>query len=101
MGCPNKCSNRGVCLSMRNMAAAKNALPISPSTTYGNDPVRPDFVKLGCETYSFRVFSLQHSSTWDSDRIYGCVCDSRWAVGTASNELQATEFFGADCSKRT
>ncbi|KAG3248892.1 hypothetical protein PI124_g6449 [Phytophthora idaei] len=79
MSCPNDCSDRGTCMSMRNMAAAKNALPISPPTTYGDDPF---------------------SSTWDADRIFGCVCDSGWAVGTASGELQATEYFGADCSKR-
>ncbi|KAL7680968.1 putative EGF-like domain-containing protein [Plasmopara halstedii] len=79
MGCPNDCSHRGTCLSMRDMAAAKNANPISSPTTYDNDPF---------------------SSSWDSDRIYGCVCDSSWAVGTASGELQATEYFGADCSNR-
>ncbi|KAG2768448.1 hypothetical protein PC129_g3802 [Phytophthora cactorum] len=79
MSCPNDCSDRGTCMSMRNMAAAKIALPISPPTTYGDDPF---------------------SSTWDADRIFGCVCDSGWAVGTASGELQATEYFGADCSKR-
>ncbi|KAG1706501.1 hypothetical protein DVH05_001649 [Phytophthora capsici] len=77
--CPNDCSNRGVCMSMREMAAAKNALPISPPTTYGGDPF---------------------SNTWDADRIFGCVCDSGWAVGTASGEVQATEYFGADCSRR-
>ncbi|KAG7379933.1 hypothetical protein PHYPSEUDO_007991 [Phytophthora pseudosyringae] len=79
MGCPNECSDRGMCMSMREMAAAKNALPISPPTTYGGAPL---------------------SSTWDADRIFGCVCDSGWAVGTASGELQATEYFNADCSKR-
>ncbi|EGZ20698.1 hypothetical protein PHYSODRAFT_328782 [Phytophthora sojae] len=79
MGCSNDCSDQGTCLSMSEMAAAKNALPISPPTTYGGG---------------------QFSSTWDADRIFGCVCDSGWAVGTASGELQATEYFGADCSKR-
>ncbi|KAG6598172.1 uncharacterized protein IUM83_09350 [Phytophthora cinnamomi] len=79
MGCPNDCSDRGTCLSMSEMAAAKNALPISPPTTYGGG---------------------QFSSTWDADRVFGCVCDSGWAVGTASGELQATEYFSADCSKR-
>ncbi|KAE9346734.1 hypothetical protein PR003_g7286 [Phytophthora rubi] len=79
MGCPNDCSDRGTCMSMSEMAAAKNALPISPPTTYGGG---------------------QFSSTWDADRIFGCVCDSAWAVGTASGELQATEYFGADCSKQ-
>ncbi|ETI56699.1 hypothetical protein F443_00877 [Phytophthora nicotianae P1569] len=79
MSCPNDCSDRGTCMSMRSMAAAKNALPISPPTTYGDNPF---------------------SGAWDADRIFGCVCDSGWAVGTASGELQATEYFGADCSKR-
>ncbi|KAL4108672.1 hypothetical protein PRIC1_000382 [Phytophthora ramorum] len=79
MGCPNDCSDRGTCMSMREMAAAKNALPISAATTYGGQPF---------------------SATWDADRIFGCVCDSGWAVGAASGELQATEYFSADCSKR-
>ncbi|OWZ06117.1 hypothetical protein PHMEG_00021676 [Phytophthora megakarya] len=79
MSCTNDCSKRGVCMSMRQMAAAKNAQPISPPTTYGDTPF---------------------SGTWDADRIFGCVCDSGWAVGTASGELQATEYFGADCSNR-
>uniref|UniRef100_H3HDJ3 Epidermal growth factor-like domain-containing protein n=1 Tax=Phytophthora ramorum TaxID=164328 RepID=H3HDJ3_PHYRM len=70
--------NRGTCMSMREMAAAKNALPISAATTYGGQPF---------------------SATWDADRIFGCVCDSGWAVGAASGELQATEYFSADCSK--
>ncbi|KAK1941657.1 Tenascin-X [Phytophthora citrophthora] len=77
--CPNDCSDQGACMSMREMAAAKNALPISPPTTYGSDPF---------------------SNTWDADRIFGCVCDSGWAVGTARDEVQATEYFGADCSLR-
>lgn len=79
MSCPNWCSDRGTCMSMRSIAAARNAQPISPLTTYGDN---------------------RFSSSWDADRIFGCVCDSSWAVGTASGELQATEYFGADCSKR-
>lgn len=40
------------------------------------------------------------TSTWDELRLFGCACDSAWAVGTGAGEIQATEYFGADCSKR-
>ncbi|DAZ97541.1 TPA: hypothetical protein N0F65_003027 [Lagenidium giganteum] len=76
--CPNKCSKRGRCVSMREMATIYGALPLSSVTTY-------------TET---------STALWDADRIFGCVCDSAWAVGFGSGELQATEYFGADCSRR-
>ena len=41
------------------------------------------------------------TTTWDQDRVFGCACDSAWAVGAGPGELQATEYFGADCSRRT
>ena len=33
--------------------------------------------------------------------MYGCVCDSSWEVGTGNYQVQETEYFGPDCSKRT
>ena len=38
--------------------------------------------------------------TWDEDRIYGCLCDSSWAVGLGSGQRQEPEWFGPDCSLR-
>jgi hypothetical protein len=41
----------------------------------------------------------QATTTWDQDKVYGCVCDSTWAVGFRSGETQVPLWFGADCSK--
>ena len=56
-----------------------NALPLSAPTTYNG---------------------FESTTTWDSDKIYGCVCDSSWTVGLGSNERQEPEWFGPDCSLR-
>ncbi|GLD96015.1 hypothetical protein PINS_up004693 [Pythium insidiosum] len=61
------------------MASAKNALPLSAPTTYSG---------------------AKATTTWDEDRVFGCVCDSGWAVGTGAGEIQVTEYFGGDCSRR-
>jgi hypothetical protein len=44
-----------------------------------------------------RVFS-QDTTTWDENRIFGCICDSTWTVGLASGQTQQPEYFGPDCS---
>ena len=31
---------------------------------------------------------------WDHDVMYGCLCDSSWAVGFAAGQTQLSEFFG-------
>ncbi|KAG7396510.1 hypothetical protein PHYBOEH_002163 [Phytophthora boehmeriae] len=75
--CPNGCSGHGQCISMSEMAAATNAFPLSPATTYGGDVT---------------------ATTWDQDRIYGCLCDSSWPVGLGAGESQQSQWFGPDCS---
>lgn len=77
--CPNECSGHGVCLSMKQLARMPAALPLGPNTYYeGNED----------------------STTWDEDKIYGCLCDSSWSVGLGSGETQEPEWFGPDCSLR-
>jgi hypothetical protein len=44
-------------------------------------------------------FAIQSTTTWDEDRMYGCVCDSSWAVGLRSGERQSSQWFGPDCSR--
>lgn len=72
--CLNDCSGHGLCLSMRNLAKRKDALPLSDNFDY-ND-------------------------AWDSDMSYGCLCDSSWSVGLGPGETQTPEWFGPDCSLR-
>jgi len=59
------------------MAHEANAAPFGGTYSYG-----------GSET----------TTTWDENKVDGCVCDSSWAVGYAAGETQATEWYGADCS---
>uniref|UniRef100_A0A7S0SUR4 EGF-like domain-containing protein n=1 Tax=Chromulina nebulosa TaxID=96789 RepID=A0A7S0SUR4_9STRA len=80
-GCPNKCSGHGLCYSMSQLAHLSSSYPLVNAT------------------FSYQLDS-NSSNTWDSDRLYGCVCDSSWAVGFQSGETQEAEWFGADCSLR-
>lgn len=78
-GCVNDCSGHGRCMSMKRLAASTEALPLSDATTYtGNED----------------------STRWDQNMIFGCVCDSTWAVGLGAGQRQEPEWFGYDCSKR-
>lgn len=77
--CPNDCSGHGVCVSMKQMARMSNALPLGPNTYYEGD---------------------EESTTWDEDKLYGCVCDSSWEVGLGDGQRQEPEWFGPDCSLR-
>eukprot|EP01034_Spumella_vulgaris_P025054 gene25054-31464_t len=56
-----------------------SALPLGPNTYYEGD---------------------EDSTTWDEEKIYGCLCDSAWSVGLGSGETQEPEWFGPDCSQR-
>jgi hypothetical protein len=59
------------------MALEDNAMPIGDATTYGGS---------------------ESTTTWDEDKIFGCVCDSAWTVGYAADETQEPQWFGPDCS---
>ncbi|KAH7467171.1 Tenascin [Phytophthora ramorum] len=78
-GCPNSCSGHGQCISMRDMAAEPSGFPLSPVTTYQGDVM---------------------GTTWDQDRIQGCLCDSSWPVGLGADESQLSQWFGPDCSRQ-
>lgn len=82
--CPNKCSGHGRCVSMRRLADKRSATPYGNATTYEND-LKP-------------FTEATNITAWDSDMIYGCLCDSSWLVGYRPGETQEAEFFGADCS---
>ena len=65
--CPGStvCSGHGRCVSMKQMASEPNAAPFGGSYSYGGSPL---------------------STTWDEDKIYGCVCDSGWEVRSRNDE---------------
>lgn len=73
MTCPGKtsplgvCSGHGQCLSMSELAEYSNDNGDPTPHTYGSDP--------------------NSIYTWDSDSVYGCMCDQGWT--------------GFDCSQRT
>ena len=77
--CPNDCSGHGICVSLRQMARMPNALPLAPNTYYEGD---------------------DDATTWDEEKLFGCVCDSSWPVGLTSGTRQEPEWFGPDCSLR-
>jgi hypothetical protein len=64
-------------MTLKAMASEVNAEPFGPPATYGG--------------------SIE-TSTWDEDKIYGCVCDSSWTVGFGAGATQATQWYGPDCS---
>jgi len=77
--CPNDCSGHGVCMSMQQLARMDTALPLGPNTFYEGD---------------------EEGSTWDEDKVFGCLCDSSWTVGLGNDKTQEPEWFGPDCSRR-
>ncbi|CAM9227933.1 unnamed protein product [Chrysoparadoxa australica] len=77
--CLNDCSGHGRCVDMKTMATMTEALPLSAATTYEGS---------------------ESTTTWDQEKIYGCVCDSSWTTGLGSGETQEPEWFGPDCSLR-
>eukprot|EP00520_Triparma_pacifica_P001928 CAMPEP_0118654646 /NCGR_PEP_ID=MMETSP0785-20121206/12504_1 /TAXON_ID=91992 /ORGANISM="Bolidomonas pacifica, Strain CCMP 1866" /LENGTH=290 /DNA_ID=CAMNT_0006547327 /DNA_START=196 /DNA_END=1065 /DNA_ORIENTATION=- len=84
--CPGKgdCSGHGKCVSMAVQTRMPDALPL----TNANNKTSSGYYEPGGH----------QGSTWDSDRLFGCVCDSSWPVGLGAGETQQPEWFGADCS---
>ncbi len=78
--CFNDCSGHGKCVTISMMGHIREAQPLGTNFFYDKD--------------------LHTNEAWDGDVIYGCVCDSSWAVGLNNGETQTPEWFGPDCSLR-
>lgn len=78
------CSGHGQCMSMEALARRTEFEPLSQATYYRENQGN----------------NHNHTSVWDYQSLYGCLCDSSWAVGYAANQMQFPEFFGFDCSQR-
>ena len=76
--CPNECSGHGRCMSMKQLAQQMDALPLTNTTS--------DYT------------GKESTTTWDEEKIFGCLCDSSWTVGLGDGERQTPEWFGYDCS---
>ena len=66
-------------MSLARLAVASEAQPLSAATSYGG---------------------FESTTTWDENKVTGCLCDSGWSVGFGSGETQLSEYFGPDCSMR-
>ena len=74
--CERSCSGRGECVSMKTAAIVDEEYPLLEQFQYG-----------------------QNDTAWDSEMIYGCICDSdSWTVGLGAGEYQVSEYFGPQCS---
>uniref|UniRef100_A0A7S4T8L0 EGF-like domain-containing protein n=1 Tax=Ditylum brightwellii TaxID=49249 RepID=A0A7S4T8L0_9STRA len=83
--CPNFCSGHGICASMMEQSFLSNAIPLSSS---------PDSLEYGSTD------EMRDTIAWDHDTMQSCVCDSSWEVGLGSGEVQVSEWFLPDCSRR-
>jgi len=85
----NPCSGHGACLNMKQLALARDALPLANSK--GSGPAGHYYTSGGIE---------QSPASWDSFSLHGCLCDSSWPVGLGANETQEPEYFGPNCARR-
>ena len=78
--CFSDCSGHGQCVTMSNFPHLDTALPLNSADdlVYGSHEGQVSGV------------------AWDFNTISGCVCDSKWPVGSDGYDLP--EFFGPDCS---
>ena len=78
--CPNDCSGHGKCVVMSELANKDQGQP----TMYGN--------------FEYGTAETRGGVTWDSEIMTACLCDSKWEVGMAANQIQLPQWFGSDCS---
>lgn len=92
LACPTKggkeCSGHGTCFTMADLA--RQAPMIKPDV-WLNSPTQVTLQYGSAE-------GMVNKTTWDSEVMRGCKCDSSWSVGYETGQRQLSEWFGADCS---
>lgn len=78
--CPNGCSGHGQCRSMREMGVMGTATPLTNVTATSAAAATVHSDAEGFEVSYGGWHSPPGSATWDSNSVYGCVCDSSWEV---------------------
>ena len=106
--CPNDCSGKGLCLTMRQLAKMKDALPLNDGLTSVNNT--DDLTNLPepgdpKQNISIRYDGAMSRSglggpTYDQNLNRACLCDSSWPVGLGPGERQQAEFHGPDCGQK-
>ena len=106
--CPNDCSGKGLCLTMRQLAKMKDALPLNDGFTSVNNT--DDLTNLPepgdpKQNISIRYDGAMSRSglggpTYDQNLNRACLCDSSWPVGLGPGERQQAEFHGPDCGQK-
>jgi len=89
LACPQnnegqECNGYGQCVSMRSLShRRRNSQGVLDALEYGSSFDSAD--------------RFVHASAWDSQHIYGCVCDREYNSMASSNEVG---MLGFDCSQR-
>ena len=58
------------------------------------------YASLPLQKVMTAYYPNETTTSWDAEKIFGCVCDSSWPVGFGAGETQEAEWFGPDCSLR-
>ena len=106
--CPNDCSGKGLCLTMRQLAKMKDALPLNDGFTSVNNT--DDLTNLPEPGDPKQNISIRYDGalsrsglggpTYDQNLNRACLCDSSWPVGLGPGERQQAEFHGPDCGQK-
>ena len=89
-------THTGIALTDINSGAGASGVVTVRVTAYGD--IEDSFGSFA--GYSGFGNDTYINPAWEADKVFGCLCDSTWAVGLTANTRQQSEWFGPDCSQR-